>query len=99
MKSVLYELYHDNIDASSLYEPLLKEHRNFLRRKFDETDALKEKLDEEENEKLTEAFDKIVNLAYIDARWDTSNAFMQGFSLGARIMAEAYCLNISAKDD
>lgn len=97
MKSILYDLYHDNLSAEFLYEPLLKEHRNFLRRKFDSIDTLREGLDKE-NPQFKKAIDEILEFAFIDARWDTSNAFMQGFSLGARIMAEAYCLNLSTKD-
>ena len=97
MKRVLYELYHDNIDPASLYEPLLKEHRNFLRRKFDSIDTLIEGLDKD-NPLFKKAIDEILNLAFIDAHWDTTNAFMQGFSLGTRMMAEAYCLDLSTKD-
>lgn len=97
MKSVLYDLYHDNIDPEALYEPLLKEHRNFLRRKFDSIEKLRDGLDKE-NPQLNEALEKVLDLAFVDAHWDTSNAFMQGFSLGARIMAEAYCIDLSSKD-
>lgn len=97
MKSILSELYYGNIDPSSLYEPLLKEHRNFLRRKFDSIDTLEEKI-EKDHPFLKEAFEKVLDFAFIEARWDTSNAFIQGFSLGARIMAEAYSMELSAKD-
>ena len=97
MKSILYDLYHGNLDPASLYEPLLKEHRNFLRRKFDSIDTLEEKI-EKDHPFLKEAFEKVLDFAFTEAHWDTSNAFMQGFSIGARIMAEAYCLDLSAKD-
>ena len=97
MKSVLYELYHDNIDPASLYEPLLKEHRNFLQRKFNSIDTLIEGLDKE-NPLFKEALDEILDFAFVEAHWDTTNAFMQGFSLGTRMMAEAYCLDLSTKD-
>ena len=97
MKSVLYDLYYGNLDPSSFYDPLLKEHRNFLRRKFDSIDTLREEI-EKDHSFLKEAFEKVLDFAFIEAHWDTSNAFMQGFSLGARIMAEAYCLDLSAKD-
>lgn len=97
MKSVLYELYHGNMDPESFYDPLLKEHRNFLRRKFDSIEKLRNGLDKD-NHQLQAAFEKILDLVFIDAHWDTSNAFMQGFSLGARIMAEAYTMDLSAKE-
>lgn len=98
MKSVLYDLYHGNLDPASFYDPLLKEHRNFLRRKFDSIDTLSEKI-EKDHPFLKEAFEKVLDLAFIDARWETSNSFIQGFSLAARIMAEAYCMDLSAKED
>ncbi len=98
MKSVLYDLYYGNIDPSSFYEPLLKEHRNFLRRKFDSLDTLEEILDEEKP-MLKTILEEVLDFAFVEAHWDTSNAFMQGFSLGARIIAEAYTLDLSAKND
>lgn len=98
MKSVLYELYHGNIDPSSFYEPLLKEHRHFLKRECNRFEQLEEEL-EKDNPKLKKVFDEVLDFAFIDARWNTSNSFMQGFSLGVRMMAEAYCLDLSAKEN
>ncbi len=97
MKSILYDLYYGNLDPASFYEPLLKEHRNFLRRKFDSIDKLEEKI-EKDHPFLNEAFEKVLDFAFIEARWDTSNAFIQGFSIGARIMAESYSMDLSAKE-
>lgn len=97
MKSILYDLYYGNIDPASFYDPLLKEHRNFLRRKFDSLDTLKETLDKDYPQ-LENLFEEVFDFAFIEARWDTSNAFIQGFSIGARMMAEAYSMEVSAKD-
>ncbi len=98
MKSILCELYYGNIDPASLCEPLLKEHRNFLRRKFDCLDTLGEGFDKD-NPQLKKVFDEVLNFAFIEASWDTSNAFIQGFSLAVKMMSEAYALDLSAKED
>ena len=97
MKSVLYDLYYGNIDPESFYEPMIKEHRNFIRRKFNSLDMLGEELNKNDP-LLKKAFDKVLDFAFVDAHWDTSNAFMQGFSLGVRMITEAYTIELSAKE-
>ncbi len=98
MKSILYQLYYGDIDPASFYTPQLKEHREFLQRKCNYyDDQIREFADKDP--KVKAVFDKMLDFTILEDTWDNSNAFIQGFSLGVRMMAEAYAVDLSAKED
>ncbi len=98
MKSILYELYRGNLDPCAYHEPQLKEHKNLIKRKFNQYDWLGEEL-EKINPRLKSAFDQMTNIPIMEASWDTANAFANGFALGVKIMAEVYNMDLSANED
>ena len=96
MKSILYDLYYGNIDPASFYKPKLKEHQEFLQNKRNRYDWLGREL-EKDSPLLKEAFDQVLDFSIIENDWDTTDAFLQGFSIGVRMIAEAYNMELSAK--
>ncbi len=98
MKSILYELYRGNLEPCAYYEPQLEEHKNLIKRKYRQYDWLGEELGKV-NPRFRNAFDKMLDIPIMEASWDTANAFAHGFSLAVKMMAEAYNMDLSAKEE
>ena len=89
MKSILYQLYHGDLDPRMRYEPFLREHKDLLHEQKIRYDWIGEAL-EKMDPKYRKAFNKMLDARYLETEWDISYMFLDGFRLGVKIMAEVY---------
>lgn len=89
MKSMLYELYCNNLMPSEQYYPKSKKYRKVREKnhqRYEQFEKNLEKLDPSLDKELEEIIDD--NLETISL--EMSSMFIGGFKLGARIMTEVF---------
>lgn len=89
MKSILQQLYNGELDPVAQFRPKLEEHRKLSQQHLLHYEDFLHTL-----EKLTpplhERFIKIMDEQLGETYFDTTEAFINDFCLGVRMMAEVY---------
>ncbi len=98
MKSVLYQLYEGDLHPMEKYHSFLKEHRELLKKKHFRYDDIKEQL-LQINPDLRWELEHFLEEQWEAMNWDTTQVFIDGFCLGARMMIEVYQTELSAKEN
>ena len=87
MKSVLQQLYDEEITPRELFTPKLKEYQELIHENGTYIEAFQEKLTKI-NPELGDQFMDILERHWLEAPWEYTQLFMDSFCLGARIMLE-----------
>lgn len=97
MKSILHQLYENEIAPAELHTKRLKEYQELIHENGEYIEAFQKKL-AKINPDLGDQFMDILERHWEEAPWEYTQVFIDSFCLGARIMLEIcekdFCKNI-----
>lgn len=98
MKSILHQLYEGELTPIEDYQPLLQEHQKLLERQSLRCSRIQKEL-EKLNPDLLATFTELMENYERETYFDTAQMYVDGFCLGMKIMAEAYNMELSTKEE